>query len=181
MADSDSGDADRKRPQPPPLEFLKPGETQAPPPEPQRPVAWVTRPEDYQRPTYPQGPAPPRAMAPGRGRLTLVAGIVLLLAGALGIAAVVYASLTPIPVSDYVNLTGDPTTYTVNQICAIIVIWAQAAAVLGGIMALQRMNWKLTLVCAIFAMLTVGFTFEASFLGMLGFILVVMSRKEFVS
>ncbi len=181
MADSDSNGTDRKRPAPPPLEFLKPGETQAPPPEPQQPVAWVTRPEDYQRPAYPAGPAPPRQVTAGRGRLAIVAGIVLLLAGAFGIAAVVYASLTPIPVGDYLNLTSNPSAYTINQICAIIVIWAQAAAVLGGIMALQRMNWKLTLVCAIFAVLTIGFTFEASFLGMLGFILVVMSRKEFLS
>lgn len=181
MADSDSGDTDKKRPQPPPIEFLKPGETQAPPPQPQQPVAWVTRPEDYQRPSYPQGPAPPRQQAPGRRRLSLFAGIVLVLAGGFGLAAVLWQSLTPISVANYTTLIADPATYMLNQVCGIIVIFAQAAALLGGVMALQRMNWKLTLVCAIFAMLTVGFTFEASFLGMLGFILVVMSRKEFLS
>jgi hypothetical protein len=180
MADTDSG-ADKKRQEPPPIEFLKPGEAQTPPPQPQQPVAWVTRPEDYQRPAYAQGPAPPRQLPQGTGRLARIAGVILLLAGAFGIAAVVFASLTPLPVPDYVNLSKDATTYAVNQVCGIIVIWAQALAVLGGIMALQRMNWKLTLVCAIFAMLTIGFTYEASFLGMVGFILVVMSRKEFLS
>lgn len=180
MADSDSDGAGKKRQEPPPLEFLKPGESQAPPQEPQQPVAWVTRPEDYQRPTYPAGPAPPRQVPTGSGRLAKIAGIVLLLAGAFGIASVLAASLTPMPLSDYVNVSGNPTNYAFNQICGIIVIWAQAAAVLGGIMALQRMNWKLTLVCAIFAMLTIGFIFEASFLGMVGFILVVMSRKAFL-
>lgn len=181
MADSDSNDAGKKRQEPPPLEFLKPGETQTPPQEPQQPVAWVTRPEDYQRPSYPQGPAPPRQVPQGSGRLARIAGIVLLLAGAFGVASVVYLSLTPLSVPAYINATSDPTSYAVNQICAIIVIFAQAGAILGGIMALQRMNWKLTVVCAILAMLTLGFTFEASFLGMIGFILVIMSRKEFLS
>ncbi len=181
MADSDSSGTDKKRQEPPPIEFLKPGETQAPPPETQQPVAWVTRPEDYQRPAYPQGPAPPRQQAQGRGRMALFAGIVLILAGVFGVAAVIYQSLTPISVANYTSLIADPATYLLNQICGIIVIFAQAAALLGGIMALQRLNWKLTLVCAILAMLTIGFTFEASFLGMIGFILVVMARREFLS
>lgn len=181
MADSDASGTDKKRQEPPPIEFLKPGETQTPPQEPQQPVAWVTRPEDYQRPSYAPAQAQPRPAPQGTGRMARIAGVVLLLSGIFGVASVVYLSLTPLPVSDYINLTGDPATYTLNQICGIIVIWAQAAAILGGIMALQRINWKLTLVCAILATLTLGFTFEASFLGMVGFILVIMARKEFYS
>ena len=181
MAESDSDAPARKREQPPPIEFLKPGEAQTPPPQPQQPVAWVTRPEDFQRPTYPQAPAPPRPVPLGTGRLPRVAGIVLLLAGIFGLAAAVYQGLTPMSVANYTKLASDPTTYAVSQTCGIIVIFSQAAALLGGIMALQRLNWKLTLVCAVLAMLTIGFTYEASFLGMVGFILVVMSRKEFLS
>ncbi len=181
MADSDSSGTDRKRQQPPPIEFLKPGETQAPPQEPQQAVAWVTRPEDYQRPSYTQGPAPTRPMPQGTGRMARIAGVVLILAGIFGIAAVLWNGLTPMSVANYTSLASDPGTYAINQVCGIIVIFAQAGALLGGIMALQRLNWKLTLVCAILAMLTLGFTFEASFLGMVGFILVVMSRKDFYS
>lgn len=178
MAD-DTRAQDKKRPAPPPLEFLKPGETQSPPAAQQAPAAWVTRPEDFQRPTYTVGPAPPRAAS--TGRFGLVAGVLLLLAGGFGIAAVVSASLTPIPASDYANLTRDAATYVTNQICSLIVIWAQAAAILGGVMALQRLNWKLTMVCAIFATLTVGFFLEASVMGMAGFVLVILARKEFHS
>ena len=181
MADTDSGGTDKKRQEPPPLEFLKPGEAQTPPPQPQQPVAWVTRPEDFQKPAYPQGPAPPRQGAEGSGRRARLAGIVLLLAGVFGIAGVLSASLTPMPLPDYANISNDTGLYMLNQVCGIVVIWAQAAAILGGVMALQRLNWKLTLVCAILATLTIGFTYEASFLGMVGFILVVMSRKEFLS
>lgn len=179
MADGDAGERDKKRQEPPPLEFLKPGETQTPPPAQQGPVAWVTRPEDFQRPTYPVGPAPPRQ--PSTGWYGLAAGILLLLAGGFGIANVIVSSVTPIPYSDYLKLTNDTTTFVTNQVCNLISIWAQAAAVLGGVMALQRLNWKLTLVCAIFATLTVGFVLEASFLGMAGFVLVVLARNEFRS
>ncbi|HYM38876.1 MAG TPA: hypothetical protein VEY12_01855, partial [Thermoplasmata archaeon] len=168
-----------RRQEPPPIEFLKPGETQPPPPTQQGPVAWVTRPEDYQRPTYPAGPAPPRP--PPSGRLGLAAGILLVLAGVVGIAYTVYSSLIPISYSDYVNLTADQATFVTNQVCGILVIAAQAAALLGGIMAIQRLNWKLTMVCAILATLTLGFYLSASFMGMAGFTLVLLARKEFRS
>ncbi len=179
MADDDSDAPERRRQEPPPIEFLKPGETQAPPPTPQAPVAWVTRPEDYQQPRYPQGPAPPR-QAP-LGRLGIYAGILLLLAGAFGIAGFVHSSLVPVSPSQYANLTSDSTSYLVNQICAMIIIWSQAAAILGGIMAIQRLNWKLTMVCAIFATLTFGFYFEASLMGVVACVLVALARREFLS
>lgn len=180
MADEEGDDSARKRPQPPPIEFLKPGESQAPPPEQQAPAAWVTKPEDYQRPSYPVPPAPPRSSAP-RGYYGLVAGILLIVAGLIGIAAVVSASIAPMSPSQYANISNDTTSYATNQICTLIVVWSQAAAIIGGVMAVQRLNWRLTLVCAIFATLTVGFFLEASVIGMAGFVLVVMARKEFLS
>ncbi len=181
MADDESDDSGKRRQQPPPIEFLKPGQPQTPPTDQQQaPVAWVTRPEDYQRPTYPAPPAPPRQAGP-RGYYGLVAGILLLLAGFIGIAAVISTSITPMTPAQYATISSDPVSYATNQICSIIVVWAQAAAILGGIMAIQRLNWRLTMVCAIFATLTIGFYLEASVIGMAGFILVVMARKEFLS
>ena len=179
MGDSDSGVPEKRRPAPPPIEFLKPGETQAPPSEPQQPpAAWVTRPEDYQQPVYPT-PAPSRPASPGW--YGLLAGILLFLAAAFGIAAVVVQSITPISFANYTNLTSDTTSFVTNQICGIIIIMAQSAAILGGVMAIQRLNWKLTLVCAILATLTVGFYLEASFMGMLAVVLVAIARREFRS
>lgn len=180
MAEAENDDSGRKRPQPPPIEFLKPGESQTPPPGQQAPVAWVTRPEDYQRPSYPVPPAPPRPAAP-RGYYGIAAGILLIAAGAIGIAAVVSASISPLSPAQYANISNDPASYATNQICTLIVVWSQAAAIIGGVMAVQRLNWRLTLVCAIFATLTVGFFLEASVIGMAGFVLVVMARKEFLS
>lgn len=179
MADDSPDSPEKRRQQPPPIEFLKPGETQAPPPQQQAPAAWVTRPEDYQQPAYPAAPAPPRQAAPGR--YGLYAGVLLILAGGLGVAAFVSASLTPVSTSQYANLTNDTATYITNQICGMIIIMAQSAAILGGVMAIQRLNWKLTMVCAILATLTVGFYLEASFIGMLACVLVAIARREFRS
>ncbi len=179
MADDESGAPEKRREQPPPLEFLKPGETQAPPPEKQAPAAWVTRPEDYQQPTYAAAPALSRQGQPGK--YGLYAGILLLLAGAFGIAAVVSSSITPISPGVYANLTNDTASYITNQICGIIIIMAQSAAILGGVMAIQRLNWRLTMVCAILATLTVGFYLEASFMGMVACALVAIARREFHS
>src|SRR5438034_10342378 len=64
----------KKRPSPPPVEFVKPGEAPAPlPPRDQPPAAWVTRPEDYLRQVAP----PPQLRAPGQ--IHRVAGILLML------------------------------------------------------------------------------------------------------
>lgn len=179
MADDDSGVPEKRRQEPPPIEFLKPGETQAPPAEPQQaPAAWVTRPEDFQQPAY-LAPAPPRPAS--TGWYGLLAGILLFLAAGFGTASVVLQSITPISYANYTSLTNDTTSFVTNQICGIIIIMAQTAAILGGVMAIQRLNWKLTMVCAILATLTVGFYLEASFLGMLAVVLVAIARREFRS
>ncbi len=194
MADSDAGDAEKKRQEPPPIEFLKPGESQTPPPEPQQPVAWVTRPEDYQRPSYAQGPAPPRPMAAEPGNRARIAGILLVLAAVISAASLLYNSLTPLSPTDYANLTSDPGLFALNQICGLIVIWAQAVMAIAGIMALRRMNWRLTVALALFSMLIIGgyaalvvsaiadlSLVGSAILGLAGFVLVVSSRREFLS
>jgi len=95
----------------------------------------------------------------------------------------VYQAVNLPSVAEYANFTLNNTAEVIafNQICGLISIWAQIAALLGGVMALQRVNWRLALVCAVFAPLTLGFIFEASFLGVLGLLLLVRARNEFVS
>lgn len=182
MADEDSEKRDKPREFPPPVEFLKPGEAQAPLPPRDQSAAWVPRPEDYQRPTTPwtppAGPARP-------SNLPTAAAILLILAGVLGIAATLVAALNLPSVSDYANYTNasrnPPELVAFFQVCGVLSIWSQALAVLGGVMAYQRMNWRITLVCAAFSVLTLGFAFEASVLGSLGLVFVLLSRKAFRS
>ncbi len=191
MADSSPTTPEKKRQEPPPIEFLKPGEEQpAAPPEQRPPAAWVTRPEDYQRPQYPPAPAPPRPASAAGANRARAAGILLILASAASVSALLLASFPPLTPQQYANYTNDTTLYTLNQVCSLFLIWAQAIMVLGGIMAFQRMNWRLTVACAFFSMLMLGgyalavldpIMLGAAFLGIVGFILTVMSRQDFLS
>ncbi len=185
MADETPEEEPRRRPSAPPLEFLRPGETQVPQQEQGSPAAWVPRPEDYRQPK-PSG-SPPRFGAPGgRSNLPTVAGVLLILAAVVGMAAAVYNSVNLLSPADYATLVNNtsPDVLVFLQMCGLVSIWSQAMALIGGVMAIQRMNWKLTLVCAIFS-LAAGFIFflffEASIIGFVGLIFVVMSRQYFVS
>ncbi len=180
MASSPSEEEEKRRQSPPPVEFLKPGETQAPaPPANQSPAAWVPRPEEYQRPTT---WSPPAARPTGPSNLPRIAGVLLLIAAILGMASAVYSALTT-TVEQYANFTqrNSPTVVALNQICGLLSIWSQAMALLGGVMALQRMNWKLTLVCAILSLGTLGFYFEASVLGLIALFFTIRARPFFLN
>lgn len=195
MADSDSTSPDKKRQEPPPIEFLKPGQEQpAPPPEQRPPAAWVTRPEDYQRPQYAQGPAPPRAGPRGAGKNARIAGLLLILAAALSAGWLLFNSLTPLSVSDYANFSKDTGAYALNQVCSMFVVWGQAIMALAGIMAYQRLNWRMTVSCALVSLMLLGgfavlvlaavldpLVIAAAILGLVGFVLTVTAKDEFVS
>lgn len=181
MASGTSEEEQKKRNAPPPLEFLKPGEAQAPLPPRDQPAAWVPRPEEFQPPQK-WGPAP--MGPPPASNLPKIAGVLLLLAAAFGMAGAVYSALTLPSAAEYaayLNRTS-PAVVATLQVCGLISIWSQAMALLGAVMAFQRMNWKLTFVCAIFSLLTLGIVyFEGSLLGLFGLILVVRSRRYFLT
>lgn len=182
MADPRSEEEQKKRPSPPPVEFLKPGEEPGPlPPRDQPPAAWVPRPEEYHGP--PSWTPPPAAGA-GASNLPKLAGVLLLVSATIGMAGALYGALSLPTVPEYENITVNtpPMVLAATQICGLISIWSQAMALLGGIMALQRMNWKLTIVCAIFSLGTLGiFLFEASLIGFLGLIVTLRARPFFLS
>ncbi len=191
MADSDSTPPDKKRQEPPPIEFVRPGEAQPAPPPEQRPsAAWVTRPEDYQRPQYAQPPAPPRTQAQGTGTRPRIAGILLILAGAISAAVLIANSMTIPSIADFQNATSDASLYALAQMCSIMVIWGQAIIVLAGIMSFRGLNWRMTMSAAFFAMILLGgfaiafldpISIVAAAVGVIGFALTVTSRAEFVS
>jgi hypothetical protein len=183
MAAEPDQEGPKKRPSPPPVEFLRPGEEQGPlPPRDQTPAAWVPRPEDYQRPS--SWMPPPAGTPRPASNLPRIAGILLLVSAVVGMAGAVYNAVTLPTVADYANYTrnNSPTTVALLQICGVISIWSQGLAFLGGVMALQRQNWRLTLVCAIFSLATLGFfLFEASLIGMIGLLVTIRARPYFLS
>lgn len=181
MASDPSEDEKRRRDSPPPVEFMRPAETQGPPPpRDQTPAAWVPRPEDYQVPPTWAGPA---ARSPGPSNLPKIAAVFLLLSGILGMAGAIANALSLPSVSAYQNFTNNsPEFVAFIQLCGLVSIWSQALAILGGVMAWQRMNWKLTLVCAIFALFTLGyFLIDASLVGGVGLIFTIMARRSFAT
>ena len=192
MADSDSTSPDKKRQQPPPIEFLKPGEEQPAQPSQERaPAAWVTRPEDYQRPQYAQ-PQPQQQRTPphGPGNRARIAGVLLVLGAVVSATYFVLSQLTPASPADYANFTSDTSLYVTSQVCLIFSVWGQAVMALAGIMAYQRLNWRMTVGSAFISILLVGgaalvfldpVLMGTDFIAIVGFVLAVVAKQEFVS
>src|SRR5881296_2676957 len=181
MAGDSSEEEEKRRGSPPPVEFVRPSDAQAPaPPQAQTPAAWVPRPEDYQVPPSWAGPT---ARPVGPSNLPKFAAVFLLLSGVLGMAGAIANAVSLPSVEQYANFTNtSPETLAFFQICGLVSIWSQALAILGGVMAWQRMNWKLTLVCAVFALFTLGyFLIDASLVGLVGLIFTIVARRYFAS
>src|SRR2546422_7075441 len=105
MASDPSEDEKRRRDSPPPVEFVRPSETQGPPPpRDQPPAAWVPRPEDYQVPPSWAGPAP-RPVGPSN--LPKIAAVFLLLSGILGMAGAIANAVVRPPPSAYSDVTNN--------------------------------------------------------------------------
>ena len=153
MADDD---ADRpKQPTPPPLEFVRPGEGGQSSPGTQQPeAAWVPRPEDYMVRSRPMPGVPAQPAGTNRH---LVAGLLLIVGACIAIADTVNLSVVFYTPAQYANLTANVTAseYALSQICGLLAIFGQVTAFLAGIMAIQRLNWKLAALSSVFALATV--------------------------
>ena len=181
MAGDPSEEEAKRRQNPPPVEFVRPSEVQGPaPPRDQSPAAWVPRPEEFGQP--PQQPSPqawPQA-APKTGR-AIIGGVLLIISGVLGMAStyIIFTQpLTPSDITVIQNMTaGDLAT---NALVVFAVVYAQAFAILGGIMAIQRKNWKLAVVCGVASLLNFGFFLIGTFLGLAGLIAIITARRDFL-
>src|SRR5438309_1083835 len=86
--------------------------------------------------------------------------------------------------SQYAKFTqgNSRTTLALRPICGLISISSQWLAFLGGVMAFQRMNWKLTLVCATFSLATLAFFYvEGALIGLVGLIVTIRARPYFLT
>jgi hypothetical protein len=187
-AESDE-ERERRRPEPPPVEFVKSGESA--PPLPSReapPAAWVPRPEDYLRPP---SPVPTRVAGPP-GRLHLAAGSLLILSALVAIGWTVFLSVRFLTPSDYANATQDLTAseWALGQICGLIGIWGQSVALLAGVMAFSRLHWRFAMGSALVSSLAISSTAVifldpffggAAAIGLGGVLLLRFARREFAS
>jgi len=180
MASDPSEHEVKRRDSPPPVEFVRPSETQGPaPPRDQPPAAWVPRPEEFSQPQQPFPPAWPQ-VAPRTGR-PIIGGVLLIISGLIGMAStylIFTRPMTSADISTIQNMTaGD---LAANALLVFAVVYAQAFAILGGIMAIQRKNWKLAVVCGIVSLFNFGFFLIGSFLGLAGLIAIITARRDFI-
>ncbi|HEX7392236.1 MAG TPA: zinc ribbon domain-containing protein [Thermoplasmata archaeon] len=109
-------------------------------------------------------------------------GVLILVAGILALAnGVLYLFLD---ISDFGTIPTLPEGITeadiegIMRACGAVMIIFGAIAILGGVFALQRKHFGLAVAGGIMGMLGIGFSFGA-LLGLVGLILVAISRREF--
>ena len=125
-----------------------------------------------------------------RSSMPLTAGILLILAGALALASSITSyftfnletlestgiisqfqqispSITPEQVLGYVK--------TCNLIFCVIAVFP----ILGGLLALKKKMWGISLAGSIIGLFSIGFLFTSSGLSLIALILLILSKQEF--
>lgn len=113
-----------------------------------------------------------------RTALPIAGGVLLLIAGILGIAfwgfviATIGAATSILPIAI-------PGLTELLIICGAIGVIFSLIALLGGVFAIQRKMWGLALAGGILGLFSIGWFFISSILALIGLILVAVARKEF--
>ena len=113
----------------------------------------------------------------------LIAGILLIIAGLLGLLT--WSSALALDTSMIENVLPPDTPITVEQLqsflttCGIIGCILSVFTLTGGIVAVRRKAWGLAVVGGILGLCTIGPFLLGSIIALVGLILVVISRKEF--
>jgi len=126
---------------------------------------------------------------PNKFSKPFIAGILLLVAGTLGILNWVQLytidTATINSVIDISQLSDMGTTITPEGLvsfirsCSIIGIIISIFTILGGILSLKRKLWGIVLTCSIIGIGSVGLLFSSSLLSFIAMILLIVSRKGY--
>ena len=120
----------------------------------------------------------------------MIAGILLIIAGLLGIytwATTAVFDISTMDPSIIEQLEQSGVDITLEQIqeflgiCSIIGIILSIFPILGGILSLKRLNWGIVIVMSIIGLFTIGPVLISSILSLIALILVALSKKEFHS
>jgi len=113
----------------------------------------------------------------------LIAGILLIIAGLLGLFT--WASALAIDSSIIQNVLPADSPITVEQLqsflttCGIIGAVLSIFTLAGGIVAMKRKAWGLAVIGGILGLFTIGPMLLGSILSLIGLIIVAISRKDF--
>lgn len=126
--------------------------------------------------------APPMKEAPKKSAIPVIGGVLILLAGIMGI--VFGGILLAIDVNDLGDYGVDVAGVTdviedVLTVCGIIAIVLSLIVVLGGFFGVMRKHWGLAIVGGVLGLFVIGPLMLGSLFSLIGLILVAVSRKEF--
>jgi len=111
-----------------------------------------------------------------------IAGLILILAGLLGLLSWVSSFLIDptqlIPSGTELPITPEQLR-SILQMCSIIGCILSVFTLLGGILAFKKKRWELALIGSLLGLFTIGPFLLASILSLIGLILVGISKKEF--
>jgi hypothetical protein len=115
----------------------------------------------------------------------LIAGILLIIAGLLGIYTWITASFFDLDPTIIESLRKSGAEISIEQlesilaICSGIGLILSIFPILSGILSIKRKNWSICIVMSIIGLFTIGPFFLSSFLSLIGLILIALSKNEF--
>lgn len=115
--------------------------------------------------------------------MPMIAGILLIIAGLLGIFT--WSSALALDTAMIESLIPPETPITAEQLqsflttCGIIGCILSVVTLAGGIVAVKRKAWGLALIGGILGLFTIGPALLGSVISLLGLILLILSRKDF--
>lgn len=114
---------------------------------------------------------------------SLMGAVCLVLSGLIGLTMSSFLMLNQEAiVAEIINVYGGELGNIQEAVTFLVVFWLVAGvmAFIGGFFAAQRRHFKIAMIGGVFALGTFGLVFlEGSVLGMIGLILVFLSRREF--
>lgn len=145
---------------------------QGPPPPPGYPPPPPPPPPGYGPPPPGYPPMPPPYYGRPQSNMAMAGGILLILAGIIGMACGAYFAF----IGSLLFWFG----FGGALVCGILMLVFGILSLVGGIFALQRKAWAMALIGGIFGLLSWGF-FVSFVLGLIGLILIAIGREEFES
>jgi hypothetical protein len=115
--------------------------------------------------------------------LPMIAGLLLILAGMLGLFT--WASALALDPSMIQAILPPDSPITAEQLQSVLLLCGAIGCVCsfltlaGGIVTLKRKAWGLAIIGSVLGLFTIGPIFIGSILSLIGLILVALSKKEF--
>jgi len=136
---------------------------------------------DYRMQAAPAAPAEKSALSLIGGILILIAGIMGLVLGGLFIVAADAVSEGSNELGDWgIDMAGAGDLLSdILLVCGAIIIILALIVVLGGFFGVQRKHWGLAILGGVLGLFLIGPYFLATILALVGLILVAVSKKDF--